>query len=132
MPLIFGTAGIPLSTKLPTTQAGIERLRELGLDALEIQFVQGVKMGERAAILVGEVARRERIRLSAHAPYFINLNAHEEEKLTASEVRLLQAARISALCGADSVILHTAFYLGDPPEKVYDRVKTSLERVIKQ
>lgn len=130
MPLFFGTAGIPLSTMPPTTQAGIKRLRELALDCLEIQFVQGVKMGERAALLVREIAKKERIKLSAHAPYFINLNAHEEEKIVASEMRLLQSARISALCGAESVILHTAYYLDDPPEIVYERVKRILERVI--
>jgi len=130
MALLFGTAGTPLSSKAATTQAGIERLRELGLDCLEIQFVQGVRMGETAARLVAVTARRENIRLSVHAPYFVNLNAHEPEKLAASQARLLQAARIGALCGARTVNVHAAFYLGDPPGVVYQRVKQSLEKVL--
>lgn len=132
MALLFGTAGIPLSSRLNTTQTGIERLRELGLDCLEVQFVQGVKMGERAALMVREAAERERVRLSVHAPYFINLNAHEEDKRAASEARLLQAARIGKLCGARNIVFHAAFYLGDPPEQVYLRVKAVLERLVRQ
>jgi len=128
--LLFGTAGTPHSSHSPTTQAGIERVRELGLDCMEVQFVQGVKMGERAALQVAEVARRLGVRLSCHAPYFINLNAHEPDKLSASEARILQSARIGALCGAESVVAHTAFYLGDPPQMVYQRVKGGLEKIV--
>ena len=130
MSLLFGTAGTPHTSQASTTQAGIERIRELGLDCMEVQFVQGVKMGERAALQVAEVARRLGVRLSCHAPYFINLNAHEPEKLSASEARILQSARIGALCGAESVVAHTAFYLGDPPQMVYQRVKGSLEKIV--
>jgi len=128
--LLFGTAGTPHTSQALTTQAGIERIRELGLDCLEVQFVQGVKMGERTALQVAEVARRLGVRLSCHAPYFINLNAHEPDKLSASEARILQSARIGALCGAESVVAHTAFYLGDPPQMVYQRVKGSLEKIV--
>jgi len=130
--LLFGTAGIPLSSPGSTTQAGIRRLRELGLDCLEIQFVQGVKMGERAALVVREAAEKENIKLSAHAPYFINLNAREEDKVAASEARLLQAARIAAICGAKSVVFHAAYYLNDPPESVYERVRDILQRVVRR
>ena len=130
MALLFGTAGIPISSRAGTTQAGIERLRELGLDCLEVQFVQGVRMGEASARLVAETASREKVRLSVHAPYFINLNAHDPEKLAASQARLLQAARIGALCGARTINAHVAFYLGDPPPVVYQRVKQNLEKVI--
>jgi len=130
MALLFGTAGIPISSRAATTQAGIERLRELGLGCLEVQFVQGVRMGEASARLVAETASREKVRLSVHAPYFINLNAHDPEKLAASQARLLQAARIGALCGARTINAHVAFYLGDPPPVVYQRVKQNLEKVI--
>jgi deoxyribonuclease-4 len=60
----------------------------------------------------------------------MNFNAHEPEKIRASQDRLLQAARIASLCGAQSVVFHTAFYLGDPPEKAYDTVKKYLEETL--
>lgn len=130
--MLFGTAGIPLSSPAPNTQAGLRRLRELGLGCMEIQFVQGVKMGERAALVVKEAAEKDNIKLSAHAPYFINLNAHEEDKVAASEARLFQAARIAAICGAKSVVFHAAYYLNDRPEEVYEKVRRILERLVRR
>lgn len=49
MPLLFGTAGVPLSAKERSTEAGVKRVRELQLDAMEVEFVQGVRMGEEKA-----------------------------------------------------------------------------------
>ena len=89
-------------------------------------------MGESSARLVAETAAREGVKLSAHAPYFMNFNAREPEKIRASQVRLLQTARIASLCGAQSVVFHTAFYLGDPPEKAYGTIKKHLEEVLVQ
>ena len=34
------------------------------------------------------------------------------------------------LCGAESIVFHTAFYLGDTPEEAYSNVKKSLEEVM--
>ncbi|MFC1989692.1 TIM barrel protein [Chloroflexota bacterium] len=131
--LLFGTGGIPHSTQQPpTTISGIERIAELGLGCMEIEFVQGVRMGEARAGQVAETATREGIKLSAHAPYFINFNAHELEKIRASQERLLQTARIASLCGAESIAFHAAFYLGDPPEKAYKTIKKYLAEVMQQ
>ena len=130
--LLFGTGGAPHSAATKSTIDGIKRIAELGLGCMEVEFVQGVKMGEAGARLVAEKAVREGVKLSAHAPYYINFNAHEPEKIRASQERLLQAARIASLCGAQSVVFHTAFYLGDPPPDVYGRVKKCLEQVLHQ
>ncbi|HEX9896482.1 MAG TPA: TIM barrel protein [Dehalococcoidales bacterium] len=131
--LLFGTAGNPHSSKPPhSTVEGIKRIAELGLDSLEIEFVRGVNIGEVSARQIAQVALNRNIKLSVHAPYFINLNAHEPEKMKASQVRLIQAARAAALCGAGDVAFHPAFYLGDPLEKVYETVKNSLLEVREQ
>jgi len=130
--LLFGTAGIPHSSKLLSTVGGIERILELGLGCMEVEFVQGVKMGEAAARQVGEAAARTGVRLSAHAPYFINLNSQEIEKIRASQSRILQTARIASLCNAESVVFHPAFYMGQPSETVYGTVKRYLGEVLSQ
>jgi len=130
--LLFGTGGAPHSASANTTVAGIERIAELGLGCMEIEFVLGVKMGEDEARLVAEAAARKGVKLSAHAPYFINFNAREPEKIRASQERLLKTARIAALCGAQSIVFHTAFYLGDSPEEAYNKIKKHLEEVMLQ
>jgi deoxyribonuclease-4 len=130
--LLFGTGGAPHSAKSSSSIAGIERIAELQLGCMELEFVQGVKMSRESVMLVGEKAAKAGIKLSAHAPYFINFNAREPEKIRASQGRLLQTARIASLCQAESVVFHAAFYLGDPPEKAYTTVKIYLEEVISQ
>jgi len=130
--LLFGTGGVPHSAKQPSTVSGIERTSELGLGCLELEFVRGVKMSEMAAYEVAEAAARSGIRLSAHAPYFINLNAREPEKIRASQERLLKTARIASLCGAESIIFHAAFYLGDPPQETYHTVRRHLAEILDQ
>ena len=128
--LLFGTAGVPHSSQTATTIDGIKRIAELGLGCMEIEFVQGVRMGEAGARLVAETAQSEGVKLSAHGPYYINLNAREPEKVAASQERILQTARIGAICGAESIVFHAAFYLGDPPEKAYKAVKKHLGEIM--
>jgi deoxyribonuclease-4 len=130
--LLFGTGGVPHSAKQPSTVSGIERISELGLGCLELEFVRGVKMSEAAAYEVAAAAAKSGIRLSAHAPYFINLNAHEPEKIRASQERLLKTARIASLCGAESVVFHAAFYLGDPPGETCRTVRKYLAEILDQ
>lgn len=130
--LLFGTGGAPNSSQTQTTIDGIKRIAELGLGCMELEFVYGVRTGEAGARLVAETAQSEGVKLSAHGPYYINLNAREPEKVAASQQRILQTARIAAICGARSVTFHAAFHLGDPPEKTYQAVKKNLAEVLNQ
>ncbi len=130
--LLFGTGGTPHSARTAATIDGIKRIAELGLGCLEIEFVHGVRMGEAGARLVAETAQNEGVKLSAHGPYYINLNAREPEKVAASQERIIQTARIGAACGAESIVFHAAYYLGDPPEQTYQTVKKNLAEVLNQ
>ncbi len=127
---MFGTAGIPRSTIVQSTKAGIERVHELGLGCMEVEFVQGVKMSPDSARASRKVAADNGIRLSAHAPYFVNLNAREPTKVTASRERILQTAHITSILGGDSVVFHPAFYMKDAPAKAYAAVKRNLELIV--
>jgi len=111
---------------------GIRRIAELGLGCMELEFVRQARMSPATAHLVAETAASTGVRLSAHAPYYINLNAHEAEKVQASQDRLLQTARIASLCGAGSVVFHAAFYFDDPRQRVYEAVKKRLAEVLAQ
>lgn len=128
--LRFGTGGVPTTARLPSTEAGIERLAELGLGCMEVEFVQGVKMSPEVAVSVGELAARKGIALTAHAPYAINLNAVEPQKVHMSKQRILQTARIAALFGARSITFHAAFYLKSTPADTYAVVRRHLQEVL--
>ena len=128
--LLFGTGGIPVSAKLPSTEAGIERIAELGLGCMEVEFVRGVKMSSEAAVSAGELAARRNVVLTAHGPYFINLNAVEPQKVHMSKERILQTARIAALFDAKSITFHAAFYLRNTTAETYAVVKRHLEEIV--
>jgi len=124
--LLFGTAGVPISVQDRSTETGIKRIKELGLGCMEIEFVRGVHMNMAKASNIRKVAEQEGIGLTVHAPYFINLNSAESEKVSASKQRILNSARIGALAGAKSVTFHPAYYMGKTSEEVYQKVKEAL------
>ncbi len=123
--LLFGTAGTPISSKGNDSLSGIRRVKELGLGCMELEFVRGVKMGERTAHNVGEVAKQLDIMLSVHAPYYINLNAQGETLLKSKE-RIMNSARVGQICGAKSVVIHAGFCQGGSRQAVYEKIKNEL------
>lgn len=130
--LLFGTGGIPRSTKGTGSISGIKRIRELGLDCMELEFVQGVRMSEKGAKNVLEAANNEDVALSVHAPYYINLNSYEEKKLKASLERIYDAAKIGSLCGAESIVLHAGFYQKSSKQNTFESISKALKELTGQ
>ncbi len=129
--LRFGTAGIPWAAKEGTTIDGIRKVKELGLDAMELEFVHSVNIREEKAPLVKKTAQENDILLTCHGQYYLNLNTNDKEKLKASINRILHAAKIAYMCGGWSVCFHAAYYSGVPHEKVYTGIKEILKDIIK-
>ena len=130
--LRFGPAGIPLAlTKNRGVAEGVRKTAELGLDAMELEFVYGVRMPPTTAASVKSVAREVNVSLTAHGPYYINLNSREKEKVEASVKRILDTARVAHAAGAFSITFHAATYMKDPPGKVYDKVKERLREIVR-
>ncbi|MFM8321572.1 MAG: TIM barrel protein [Chloroflexota bacterium] len=115
----FGTVGSPLSTpKRPGGSIGaVQRLAELGLDALELGWVQSVRVSEATCAEIRAAGQTGAVRLSVHAPYFINLNATDEE-WPKSRKRLMDAAHYGHLAGATDIIFHPGSYFGAAPAAV--------------
>ena len=128
--LLFGTAGIPISTEPRDTISGIAQVRKLGLRAMELEFVHSVNLGEHAWPVVKKAAAENDVVLSCHGQYYVNLNAREEKKLAASKSRMLSAIRASASCGAFSITFHMAYYMKMDAEHVYTIVKKNLQEVV--
>lgn len=115
----FGTVGAPISTpKNPGGSIGaIIHLRQLGLSVFELGWVQSVRVSEEKCAEIKRSAVDNNISLSVHAPYFINLNADEDE-WPKSRQRLMDAAYYGNLAGATDIIFHPGSYFERPPEEV--------------
>lgn len=115
----FGTVGSPISTpKKPGGSVGaVLRLRELGLEALELGWVRSVRVSAETCALIRDAAAEQDVLVSVHAPYYINLNASDEE-WHKSRQRLMDAAHYGSLAGATDVIFHPGSYFERPPAEV--------------
>ncbi|HLD58224.1 MAG TPA: TIM barrel protein [archaeon] len=128
--ILFGTAGVPHSSKEHDSVSGIARVRELGLDAMELEFVRGVHMGKETALQAKEAALKNNVLLRVHAPYFINLNSSDKKKLEASKKRILDSAKIGSIAGAKIVTFHPAFFQGEEKKKVLEKVISVIGEII--
>ncbi|MEM0016286.1 MAG: deoxyribonuclease IV [Saccharolobus sp.] len=128
--IYLGPAGIPYASKKRNTIEGIKTVKELGLNAMEVEFVQGVRMSKDMAKETGQVAKELGIRLSVHAPYFINLCSDDQEKVEASKKRIIESADRAELMGADAIAIHIAFYEKDKAKECYEKVKSELGEVV--
>ena len=117
-PFRFGTVGSPISTppKPGGSVGAVLRMAEMGLGALELGWVQAVRVKEETCQAIRAQARRSDVRISVHAPYYINLNASREE-WPKGRKRLMDAARYGNLAGASDIIFHPGSYFGLPPAK---------------
>lgn len=120
--LMFGTGGVPLSAVNRDTMDGIRRIADLGLDMMEMEFVHGVRMGKEKAEEVGKLAKGLGVKLTIHAPYYINLNAVDPKKRAESRQRIIDSCEIGSIAGANSVCFHAAFKLGQESEQVFEKV----------
>jgi deoxyribonuclease-4 len=96
---------------------GIQYAASLGLDALELAWVHGVRVGSTACDAIKKAAEETGTALSVHAPYFINLNGNIE-KWPRLRQYLMDAAHFGNLAGATDIIFHPGTYFGQPADEV--------------
>lgn len=123
--LNFLTAGMPLITGNKGYKRAFEILKELDLDGMELEFVHGVRISDDNKKIVKDSSLTKTI----HAPFYINLNSKEPEKVDASVQRIIETARVAHEVGAFSITYHAAFYLGMDKNDVYNQVKAQTKLI---
>lgn len=127
--LNFLTAGMPLSTGKSSYNKAFEILSELKLDGMELEFVHGVRMSEDTRELVKQERKTRNLVLTAHAPFYVNLNSREEDKAEASVLRIIETGQAAKATGAFSITFHAAYYMQQDKEHVYQVVKKRVEEI---
>ncbi len=111
-------------------ERGLDIVHELGLNAMEVEFVYGVRMTALQAEAIGRKAGNLNIKLSVHAPYYINLASKEKDKVNASKKRILDSCEKASLLRAENVVLHAGFYQDRSREDTYKIIKREIEDII--
>ena len=118
---IFGTVGSPAATPARPggTVGGIQYAASIGLEALELAWVNGVRVSEATCAAIKQAGMDNGIALSVHAPYYINLNG-DDEKWPRLRTYLMDAAHFGNLAGATDIVFHPGTYFGRPAEQVME------------
>lgn len=117
---------MPRRTKGSYKEA-LEILSELNLDGMELEFVHGVRMNDTSKEIVKNNSKN--LVFTAHAPFYINLNSKEEEKIDASVQRIIETIQVANEVEAYSITFHAAFYMGKSKEEVYNQVRNQIQRI---
>ncbi len=127
----FGTAGIPLGKgeKL-TSLTAMPYLKEIGLSAMELEFVHSVNLSQSSAKLLKPIAEKNNISLSVHASYYINLNSKDRSKIKASQKRIIDASKRGYQAGAKKIVFHPGFMHSQSEKEVIEKISESISQIL--
>lgn len=90
------------------TEQAAKWVKDRGLDYFEYSFGRGVNMGEEKAGIIGKAFKDADVKISVHAPYFINLASLEEDKASNSFRYILDSAKMVDVMGGNRIVFHPA------------------------
>ncbi|MBI4895503.1 MAG: TIM barrel protein [Candidatus Aenigmarchaeota archaeon] len=123
----FGPAGLG---GVKEAVNNLEHYHKLGLTACEIAFTYGVYIHKKEdAEEIEKAAKKLGIKLSIHAPYWINLNSKEKKKTQESMKRILDCCETGELLGANLVVFHPGYYGGMDKEQTFQNIKKAILKV---
>lgn len=126
----FGPAGIGAAHE---TESTFKKYREFGIQAAEIPFTYGVYIKEeQLARKIGRDAKNNDIKLSIHAPYWINLNSEDRKKIEESKMRIINSCRVANWLGAKIVVFHAGFYGKKDKETGYQNIKKAVVEILEK
>ena len=106
--LKIGPAGLG---PIKTAEKVLEEYKKQGFEHCEIAFTRGPYIKEEEdARRIGKKAKELGITFSIHAPYFVNLNSAEKEKVETSKKRILSCCKVGEWLGAKYVVFHAGYY----------------------
>ena len=100
----FGVAGVPTNYKGKFSNM-FNWLREMNLNAYEIQCVYGFKISD----INKEIYKQEKekgMNFSIHAPYFINLGSLNQDVVNRSKENMKQGIELAKSIGVNRIIFH--------------------------
>jgi deoxyribonuclease IV len=126
MKIFLGPSGSPKSTTLE----GLIETKRLGLHAMELSFTHGVRMSNALALQIGEANKSLGLKLSIHAPYYINLCSADTKIREASRQRILDTCERAHHMGAKKVVFHPAYYGKMEKKEVFDIVEKAVADIM--
>jgi deoxyribonuclease-4 len=115
-----------------SSEEGFIVVKNSGLDAVEIEFTYSIWMDKKQAEKIAELNKKLNLKLSIHAPYYINLNSEDKRKIEASKKRILKCCEIGNSLGVKYIVFHPGFYQKDSKEKTFENIKKQILEMQKE
>jgi len=115
------------TTQARSTLEAVDIVADLGLTALEVNYVRGARASEETTRKVGVKAEERGVTLSAHAPYYVSLNSERDEVRDSSVGHIVETARRCQWLGAPFFAVHGGTYGGKESPEATDGV---VERIL--
>lgn len=132
MPISFGPGGNSISfAKKKFPEDLPDYLKELGLNAYEIECGRGVKIAEKTYKLLPDIIKEHNIQLSLHTPYFISLSSEKEETRLNSLTYIKDSALAAHKLGAKKIVVHSGSCSKMTREQALELAKDTLSRTQK-
>lgn len=124
MVLKFGPAGIgPVKDAI----TNLIHYKNKGLCACEIAFTYGIYIkSDKDMENIRKNAEDLGIRLSIHAPYFVNLNSNDTKKAEDSKLRIFECCKVGEKLGAKTVVFHPGYYMGNSESETLKNIKNAI------
>lgn len=128
MEIKLGPAGNCTSSS--GTEDSLRIVKDIGLNAQEIEFVRSVYLSQEKAKAIGELGKDLEIGLSVHASYYINLCSSDKKQKSIE--RILKAASRGEALNASVVVFHPGYYQKLDKKEAFRRVKDACKEMEKK
>ena len=107
-------------------------LFDMGLDAYEYSFSLGQFLSDEKCVLLKDEAQKYNIKISAHAPYYINFCNPSDQSKENNKKFLQNSAHCIKLLGGNHVVFHTGAQMKMTREEALNNVERNLKEFLEE
>lgn len=107
-------------------------LFDMGLDAYEYSFSLGQFLSDEKCLLLKDEAQKYNIKISAHAPYYINFCNDSDQSKFNNRKFLLSSAHCIKLLGGNHVVFHTGAQMKMTREQALSNVEKNIKEFLEE
>lgn len=122
---LIGISGLPSCTK--DYFRGIKLAKLLKIDIIELNFTRGIPISISLAKEIGLFASKVGVKLSIHAPYYINLCSERESVIRKSIEWIIKCIEYANVLNANPIVIHAAYYGSYGPTKCLELIEERLK-----
>lgn len=127
----FGPAGNDVKFYADGNKSSVDAprwLASIGLNAYEISFGRGIRMTEKTAEIIGHQAETYGVKISVHAPYYINLA--NNDSLEKNYHYIKRSLELLALMGGNRLVIHVGSQMQMTREEALDNCRNNLQIIL--